>query len=109
MVELPGITSRSPIGFLAALGLLRVLAEDRGQQVALGWHDGRAVLEGITREEAIEELAANMAGREKAFEFTWADSTRKIPPETHRPWGRPAVPDEDVQQRIETLAKDLGL
>ena len=84
MVELPGITSQSPIGFLAALGMLRVLAEDRGMQVRLGWRGGCAVIDGITLEETIDQLAADMAGREKALEFTWADSTRKIPPETYR-------------------------
>ena len=84
MVDLPGLSSASPIGFLAALGMLRVLTEDRGHAVRLAWRNGRAVLAGLEPADAVEELATNMAGRAEAVEFTWADTTRKIAPEQYR-------------------------
>ncbi len=84
MIELPGLSGASPIGFLAALGMLRVLVEDRGRDVRLAWRHGRAVLEGLELTEAIDELAANMAGRGDALEFTWADTTRGVTPEQYR-------------------------
>jgi len=37
------------------------------------------------------------------------DATGKQPPETRRDWGRPVVPDAEVQRRIEALAAELGL
>ncbi len=84
MVELPGLSGASPIGFLAALGMLRLLAEDRGHPVRLAWRNGRAVLGGLEPMDAIEELAANMMGRADALEFTWTDSTRGVSPEQYR-------------------------
>jgi len=84
MHDLPGLTAASPIGFLAALGMLRVLVSDRHLEVRLGWRNGHAVMDGIDPEKAISELAANMKGRSEAPEFNWADTPRKIPPETYR-------------------------
>lgn len=84
MIELPGLSGASPIGFLAALGMLRVLTEDRGHEVRLAWRQGRAVLEGLDPTEALDELTANMVGRGNALEFTWADTTRGITPEQYR-------------------------
>lgn len=84
MIELPGLSGASPIGFLAALGMLRVLVEDRGRDARLAWRHGRAVLEGLELTDAIDELAANMAGRGDALEFTWADTTRGVTPEQYR-------------------------
>jgi len=37
------------------------------------------------------------------------DATSKQPPETRRDWGRPVVPDAEVQHRIEALAAELGI
>jgi 4-hydroxy-3-polyprenylbenzoate decarboxylase len=37
------------------------------------------------------------------------DATHKLPPETHRVWGRPATPDARVQERIEEIARKSGL
>jgi hypothetical protein len=82
--ELIGLNGSSPIGFLATLGMLRVLSEDRGLEVKIGWKKGHAVIEGIDPKGAIEHLFANMAGRAKAPEFTWSDSPRKIDPEFYR-------------------------
>jgi len=84
MHDLPGLTAASPIGFLAALGMLRVLASDRNLDVRLGWRNGHAVIDGIAPDRAISELAANMKDRNEAPEFNWADTPRKIPPETYR-------------------------
>ncbi len=84
MIELPGLSGASPIGFLAALGMLRVLVEDRGRDARLAWRHGRAVLEGLELTDAIDELAANMEGRGDALEFTWADTTRGVTPEQYR-------------------------
>lgn len=84
MIELPGLSGASPIGFLAALGMLRVLVEDRGRDARLAWRHGHAVLEGLEMTDAIDELAANMAGRGDALEFTWADTTRGVTPEQYR-------------------------
>ncbi|MFO1423664.1 MAG: hypothetical protein U1F70_08440 [Candidatus Competibacteraceae bacterium] len=84
MIELPGLSGASPIGFLAALGMLRVLVEDRGHDARLAWRNGRAVLEGLELTDAIDELAKNMVGRGDAFEFTWADTVRDVTPEQYR-------------------------
>ena len=37
------------------------------------------------------------------------DATHKIPPESGRTWGRAATPDPRTQERIETIARSLGL
>jgi len=37
------------------------------------------------------------------------DATRKTPPETHRDWGRVATMDQATRDRIESLARSLGL
>lgn len=51
-----------------------------------------AAMELLGRADAIEELAANMAGRAEVVEFTWADPTRKIAPDQYRyPWLSPAL------------------
>ena len=84
MHDFAGLTSASPIGFLAAIGCLRVLAQDRVIDVRLGWRDGHAVLDVVDPDEAINELTENMHERAKALEFTWADTTRKITPERYR-------------------------
>lgn len=84
MHNLHGLSAGSPIGFLAAIGMLRVLKEDRGIEVRLGWQNGCAVIEGIDPEKALDELSANMIGRTKSAEFNWADSPRKMPADTYR-------------------------
>jgi 4-hydroxy-3-polyprenylbenzoate decarboxylase len=37
------------------------------------------------------------------------DATNKIPPETHRDWGRPATVDPGTAQRIAAIARRCGL
>lgn len=84
MIDLPGLVSASPICFMAALGLLRVLSVDQGTDVQLGWRGGHAVLDGIDVETALDLIVANMAGRDTAPEFNWADTPRKTSPEDYR-------------------------
>jgi hypothetical protein len=84
MHDLTGLTASSPIGFMAALGMLRVLAADRGYDISLGWRNGHAAIEGIDPQNAISELFANMDDRAEATEFNWADSPRNVHPEKYR-------------------------
>jgi hypothetical protein len=64
--------------------MLRVLRSDRNLEVRLGWRSGHAVLEGIDPNTATEELIANMKERGSSPEFTWADSPRKVKPDSYR-------------------------
>jgi len=82
--DLYGLNAGSPIGFLAALGMLRVLASDCGLEVRIGWRNGHAVIDGIDPDTAIEQLFANMAERAQSPEFNWADTPRKVTPEVYR-------------------------
>jgi len=84
MYDLRGMNAASPIGFLAAVGMLRVLTADRGLEPRLSWCDGHAVLDGIDPNIAVTELAANMIGRDASPEFTWTDSLRNVTPEKYR-------------------------
>lgn len=85
MVELNGITEGSPIGFMAAAGLLRVLNEDRERDVGLSWESGHACLHGVAdRDEVLSELTEHMAGRYKAVEWTWAPTAKRASPTDYR-------------------------
>jgi hypothetical protein len=68
-LDLTGLPAASPIGFMAAIGLLRVLAQDHGLLVALSWHAGRARLHGSRADEVRETLHRHMSGRIDAPEF----------------------------------------
>ena len=84
MHDLKGLSYRSPIGYMAAIGMLRVLTQDRGLDVRLGWRDGHAVIDGIEPQLAIDELAANMVERSQSPEFNWADTPKKISADVYR-------------------------
>jgi len=84
MHDLMGLTASSPIGFMAALGMLRVLAADRGCDIRLGWRNGHAVIDGMDTQSAVSELFLNMGGRAGAPEFSWADSPRNVKPRVYR-------------------------
>jgi len=84
MHDLYGLTAASPIGFMAALGMLRVLASDRRCEIKLGWRNGHAVIDGVDPETVISELWANMDDRASASEFSWTDTLRKVPSEKYR-------------------------
>jgi len=84
MFDLKGLSSATPIGFMAGLGLMRVLVEDLSLDVRLAWKGGHAVLDGIDPADAIKALTTHMDGRAKAPEFQWADTLRRIPPKIYR-------------------------
>ena len=84
MIELTGIPATIPIGFMAALGLMRVLGRDLRLPVSLGWRAGHAVLDGIEQDRLIDALVGTMAERYQAREFNWAASTRCVTPQLYR-------------------------
>lgn len=84
MHDLKGLSYQSPIGYMAALGMLRVLAQDRNLRVRLGWRNGYAVIDGVEPDSAIDELATNMIGRSQSPEFNWTDTPRKVSAEAYR-------------------------
>lgn len=80
MLRLTGIQGTSPIGYMAAIGLLRVLNQDLDQDVALDWDTGTPVLHGFTQSETlIDTLSGHMAQRCDAYEWTWTASSKKLP------------------------------
>ena len=70
-VHLTGLPIASPIGFMAALGLLRICAQDHGQRVRLSWSANHARLHGLGTEALAELLNEHMRGRSKAAEFNF--------------------------------------
>jgi hypothetical protein len=68
-IELTGLSIASPIGFTAALGLLRVCNQDHGQAVELSWSATHARLHGVSGPALAELLAEHMRGRAAAREF----------------------------------------
>ena len=71
VVELTGLRIASPIGFKAALGLLRVCVQDHGIDVRLSWSSTCARLHGIKADALTEMLVGHMRGRSKAPEFNF--------------------------------------
>ncbi|CAD5374843.1 conserved hypothetical protein [Rubrivivax sp. A210] len=70
-VDLTGLVGSSPIGFMAALGLLRVCVQDHGVDLRLNWEQGHARLHGLGREELFDLLKRHMKGRAAAPEFNF--------------------------------------
>lgn len=103
-VELTGLPAASPIGFMAALGLLRVCAQDHGAAVRLSWGPGCARLHGMTRAELTELLGEHMRGRSAAPEFNFevADGKGGCVPVQHL---RTITP-QDYRLAVEALAGD---
>lgn len=84
MIELKGIPGNSPIGFMAALGLLRVLGEDRELPVRLSWDHATPRLHGLEdRDELLEHLSAQMQGRHRDVEWNWSKTPKGVSPETY--------------------------
>lgn len=71
IVELTGFSVASPIGFLAALGLLRVCSQDHGRDVRLSWSSSHARLHGLDAAALTCLLTEHMRGRSKAPEFNF--------------------------------------
>lgn len=77
LVELTGLSIGSPIGCMAALGLLRVCAQDHGLDVRLSWSQSHARLHGIGAGPLAQLLAGHMRGRSAAPEFNFEASDEK--------------------------------
>lgn len=84
MISLTGIPASSPIGFMAALGLMRVLGGDLHLPVSLGWRNGHAVLDGEGDGDLLDHVANAMVDRHAAREFNWSDSTRAVTADQYR-------------------------
>lgn len=97
MIELTGIPATTPIGFMAALGLMRVLGRDQLLPVSLGWRAGHAVLDGIEQDKLIDALVGSMAERCKAREFNWSASTRGVTPQLYRATCAAAEAESDLR------------
>ena len=64
-VEMPALIGTDPLGFLAALGVLRLVTTDLGWDATLSWPDGPrrgAVLGGCPGETGIDELVGVLVG-----------------------------------------------
>ena len=70
-LDLIGLRIESPQGFLAALGLLRVCAQDLGLDVRLSWVASHARLHGIDRPTLLDGITMHMRGRSEAPEFNF--------------------------------------
>lgn len=80
-IQLNGLAIASPIGFMAAMGLMRVLSEDCGLKPRLSWECGRAQLFDISPETLHQALLTHMQGRSEApeFNFTVGDGSKTLP------------------------------
>lgn len=76
-LALTGLAIASPIGFMAAIGLLRVCSVDHGRTVRLSWDRGHAWLHGIGRDELTAVLHDHMKGRSQAPEFNFEVTDEK--------------------------------
>lgn len=86
IISLPALHADNPIGFLAALGTLRLLDDFRAEwQPRLCWvKRGRwipalALKENVTLDEVCAVLANKIHSRAKAREFNWADVIATAP------------------------------
>jgi hypothetical protein len=109
MLVLKGLSGASPIGFMTAVGLVRVLAEDRGLTVRLGWRNGLAVLEGIEEEPLLDALTEHMQKRHEAYEWNWAPSAKRMRPEDYAEACRQAAGDRRALAFLAAFATDTVL
>lgn len=81
-LELSALHGHTPIGFMAALGLLRVLPTG----ALLSWNPSTQVayLDGLQRETLLEHLRLHMTGRSASAELHLADDVRKYAVDTFR-------------------------
>lgn len=81
-LDLPGLQAYLPVGFMAGLGLLRLLPPG----CRLGWEarGQTAFVDGIGRDALLDALAVHMAGRAAAPELAIADDVRRFPLERFR-------------------------
>ena len=81
-LELNPMQGHVPVGFMAAVGLLRVAP----QGARLSWNptSQTAELHGVEREAILDHLVAHMAGRHQSSELQIADDVRKFDVEAFR-------------------------
>lgn len=81
-IELTALHGHTPIGFMAALGLLRILPIG----TRLSWNRTTQVAElhGLQRESLLEHLMQHMDGRSTSAELKLADDVRKFSVEAFR-------------------------
>jgi hypothetical protein len=70
-LELTGLSIASPQAFMAALGLLRVCAQDFGWSVRLSWSSSHARLHGADWSSLLTGMQGHMADRAAAPEFNF--------------------------------------
>jgi hypothetical protein len=70
-LDLIALRIDSPQGFLSALGLLRVCAQDLRLDVRLSWVASHARLHGIDRPTLLDGISTHMRGRSMAPEFNF--------------------------------------
>lgn len=103
-IDLTGLSVSSPIAFLAALGLLRVCAEDHQVPVRLSWTASHVRLHGLEASELVELLVQHMRGRSRAPEFNFEvtdDKGNRKPVEHLR-----AIPPADFRAVVEAFRDD---
>ncbi len=109
MLMLKGLSAASPIGFMAAVGLLRVLAEDCELPVRLGWRNGLAALEGVERETLLEMLTQHMGARHEAYEWNWTPSAKRMLASEYAEACRQAAGDRRALAFLAAFATDTAL
>jgi len=82
LLELPALQGHTPIGFMAALGLLRVAPLG----TRLSWNETTQVAElhGLQRDALLDHLLQHMVGRSDSPELKLADDVRKFDVDTFR-------------------------
>lgn len=76
-LDLTGLSITSPLGFMAALGLLRVCVQDHGEAAELSWGATSARLHGVPKARLTELLHEHMRGRSLSPEFNLPVRTEK--------------------------------
>ncbi len=82
LLELPALQGHTPIGFMAALGLLRIAPV--GTRLSWNQTTQAAELHGLQRDPLLTHLLHHMAGRADSAELHLADDVRKLGVDTFR-------------------------
>jgi hypothetical protein len=104
-LELTALQGHTPIGFMAAVGLLRIAPTG----TKLSWHPASqtAQLHGVERDALLTHLLTHMTGRADSPEFGLADDVRKFPAARFREAYEEAV--EPLASWLRTWWRDLCL
>ena len=103
-LELNPMQGHVPVGFMAAVGLLRVAP----QGARLSWNptSQTAELHGVEREAILDHLVAHMAGRHQSPELQIADDVRKFDVEAFR--AQYDAADESVAEWLRAWWREDG-